>query len=136
MSIFHLSRAVISIIYSGGKINFESASSLSSEDDPVQLQRIMDTDQKGGYLEFETGLNEPRMATLTVKNINTDKLDVLISLFETKEPFTLTLVDTKDGSAKIYSQAKFKIRPEQKVIDGDQSFDVALAMLFSKVEYA
>jgi hypothetical protein len=46
------------------------------------------------------------------------------------------LVDTKDGGAKIFSQAIFKIRPEQKIIDGDQSFDVALVMLFSKVEYA
>jgi hypothetical protein len=76
------------------------------------------------------------MATLTVKNIKTDKLAVLIGLFETKESFTLTLVDTKDGGSKTYSQAIFKIRPEQKIIDGDQSFDVALVMLFSKVEYA
>jgi hypothetical protein len=131
---FHLSRASISIVYAGGKINFESSKSLDVGEDPVVVNRIMDTDRQGGYLEFETGLNEPRRGTLTVQNVPSGKLSILNKLFSDKEVFNISVVDTKSNLSLTLSKCVFEKRPQQQTIDSESSFDVMLSVIYVKLE--
>ena len=135
MANFHLSRAKVTLSYSGGKISFESPQSLDLGEDPVKTKRLMISTQDFGYLEYKTGLSEPRMATLTAQNLAKDKLFAMIGLHENQEHFTLTVVDTKTGDAQTLSDAVFESRPEQQTIDTGDSFDYKLTIMYTKLEY-
>lgn len=126
----HLSRSTIAIAYSGGKINFQSIKEWDRGEDPVKTKRIMDTNRGGGFIEYETGMNEPRMATLTVQNVSKDKRKILETLYTSKEKFTLTLTDSKDATTITLTNCVMEIRPEQQIVGTDDNFDIKLTMLY------
>lgn len=126
----HLSRSVIAIAYSGGKINFQSTKEWDRGEDPVKTKRIMDTDRKGDFIEYEVGMNEPRMATLTVQNVSKDKRKILETLYTSKEKFTLTLTDSKDATTITLTNCVMESRPEQQIVGTDDNFDIKLSMLY------